>query len=128
MCGIAADPGRFNADRKVVDAYRGKAFVFGKLGMAMFERAWSIRGVERLMMDMITQPDFVEQLLDRILYEWNLPIIDQQIALGVDGFYFADDWGSQAGMLFSPKLWRRMIKPRMAICYRKKDPATGHPG
>jgi uroporphyrinogen decarboxylase len=112
-------PGRFDADQKVVEQYKGKVFLFGKLGMAMFERAWSIRGVEQLMMDMITRPDFVEELLDRILYEWNLPIIDQQIALGVDGFYFADDWGSQTGLLFSPKLWRRMIKPRMAICYQR---------
>ena len=112
-------PGRFEADRKVAEQYKGKVFLFGKLGMALFERAWSIRGVEQLMMDMITQPGFVEELLDRILYEWNLPIIDQQIALGVDGFYFADDWGSQTSMLFSPKLWRRMIKPHMAICYQR---------
>ncbi len=111
--------GRFDAERKVVEQYKGKVFLFGKLGMAMFERAWSIRGVEQLMMDMIMRPEFVEELFDRILYEWNLPIIDQLIALGVDGIYFADDWGSQTSMLFSPKLWRRMIKPRMAICYQR---------
>jgi uroporphyrinogen decarboxylase len=112
-------PGRFDADRKVVEQNKGKVFIFGKLGMAMFERAWSIRGLEQLMMDMISLPDFVEELLDRILYEWNLPIIDQQIALGIDGFYFADDWGSQTNLMFSPKLWRRMIKPRLAVCYQR---------
>jgi hypothetical protein len=71
------------------------------------------------MMDMVERPRFVEELLDRILYEWNLPIIDQQIALGVDGFYFADDWGAQAGLLFHPRMWRTFIKPRMAICYER---------
>ena len=40
-----------------------------------------------LFTDMLDRPDFVDELLDRVLYEWNLPIIDQQIALGVDGFY-----------------------------------------
>jgi uroporphyrinogen decarboxylase len=67
---------------------------------------------------MLDRPEFVDELLDRILYEWNLPIIDQQIALGIDGFYFADDWGSKTGLMFSPKLWRRFIKPRLAKIYQ----------
>jgi uroporphyrinogen decarboxylase len=100
-------------------ANRGKVFLLGKLGMALFERAWAIRGMEQLMMDLVERPRFVEELLDRILYEWNLPIIDQQIALRVDGFYFADDWGAQAGLLFHPRMWRTFIKPRMAVCYQR---------
>jgi len=70
-------------------------------------------------MDLAVRPEFVEELLDRVLYEWNLPIIEQQLALGVDGFYFADDWGSKSSMPFSPKMWRRLIKPRLAIMYDK---------
>jgi uroporphyrinogen decarboxylase len=34
--------------------------------------------------------------------------------LGVDGGYFGDDYGAQRGMLFSPKVWRRLFKPRLA--------------
>jgi uroporphyrinogen decarboxylase len=111
--------GRFDAARALADRWRGKVFLFGKLGMAMFERAWAIRGMEQLLMDMALRPRFVEELLDRVLYEWNLPIIDQQLALGVDGFYFADDWGSTTGLLFSPRMWRELIKPRMAVCYQR---------
>ena len=33
---------------------------------------------------------------------------------GVDGGYFGDDYGAQRSLLFSPKLWRQMIKPRLA--------------
>ena len=109
--------GRFDQAKALADHWRDKAFIFGKLGMVLFERAWSIRGMVNLFTDMIDRPDFVEELLDRIVYEWNLPIIDQQIALGVDGFYFADDWGSKTGLMFSPKLWRRFIKPRLAAIY-----------
>jgi uroporphyrinogen decarboxylase len=112
-------PGRFDSAARVAAANRGKVFLLGNLGMALFERAWAIRGTEQLMMDMVERPQFVDELLDRILYEWNLPIIDQQIALGVDGFYFADDWGAQAGLLFHPHMWRTFIKPRMAICYER---------
>lgn len=111
--------GRFDAARRLADRHRGKRFVFGKLGMALFERAWAIRGMQDLMVDMAVRPEWVEELLDRILQEWNLPIIDQQIALGIDGFYFADDWGSRTSLLFSPAMWRRFIKPRMAACYQR---------
>jgi uroporphyrinogen decarboxylase len=75
--------------------------------------------MDKILVDMIERPAFVEALLDRILYEWNLPIIDQQLAIGVDGFYFAEDWGSETSLLFSPRLWRRFIKPRIALMYER---------
>ncbi len=117
---IFPDPyreGRFSQSRELADRYRGEVFLFGKLGMALFERAWSIRGMSQILTDFIERPEFVEELLDRILQEWNLPIIEQQLALGVDGFYFADDWGSATGLIFSPAMWRRFIKPRLAVMY-----------
>ncbi len=109
--------GRFTPAKALADQWRDNAFVFGKLGMVLFERAWSIRGMVNMFTDMLDRPEFVEELLDRIVYEWNLPIIDQQIALGVDGFYFSDDWGSKTGLMFSPKFWRKFIKPRLALIY-----------
>ncbi len=111
--------GRFDQARELAERYRGQVFLFGKLGMCLFERAWSIRGMTQLLMDMVERPEFVEELLDRILYDWNLPIIEQQLALRVDGFYFADDWGSKTGLMFSPKMWRRFIKPRLAVIYQR---------
>jgi uroporphyrinogen decarboxylase len=111
--------GRFDQARALADRWRGKAFIFGKLGMALFERAWSIRGMTELLMDMVIRPEFVEDLLDHILHEWNLPIVDQQLEIGVDGFYFADDWGSKTGMIFSPAMWRRFIKPRLHVLYQR---------
>ncbi len=111
--------GRFDEARQIAERYHKKVFLFGKLGMCLFERAWSIRGMEKILMDMYRRPEFVEKLLDRILYEWNLPIIDQQITLGVDGFYFGDDWGTKTGLMFSPAMWRRFIKPRLAIMFNR---------
>jgi uroporphyrinogen decarboxylase len=111
--------GRFDQARALADRWRGRAFIFGKLGMALFERAWSIRGMTELLMDLVIRPEFVEDLLDHILHEWNLPIVDQQLEIGVDGFYFADDWGSKTGMIFSPAMWRRFIKPRLHVLYQR---------
>jgi uroporphyrinogen decarboxylase len=119
---VMPDPwheGRFDQARKLVERNKGEVFLFGKLGMCLFERAWSIRGFEELLLDIGLRPDFVEELLDRILYEWNLPIIDQQMDLGADGFYFGDDWGSKTSLFFSTEMWRRLIKPRLAVCYQR---------
>jgi len=119
---VMPDPrreGRFDQARKLAEQNKGEVFVFGKLGMALFERAWSIRGFEELLMDTALRPEWVEELLDRILNEWNLPIIDQQMDLGADGFYFADDWGSKTSLFFSVETWRKLIKPRLAVCYAR---------
>ena len=32
----------------------------------------------------------------------------------MDGGYFGDDYGAQKNMLFSPDMWRQLIKPRLA--------------
>ena len=36
------------------------------------------------------------------------------MTLGVDGGYFGDDYGAQKRLLFSPKTWRALFKPRLA--------------
>jgi uroporphyrinogen decarboxylase len=88
-------------------------FVAPNLGMALFERAWSLRGFEALLMDMVEQPEWVEDLFDRIT-AIQLVLARRFVAAGVDGGYFGDDYGAQRAMLFSPRLWRRYIKPRLA--------------
>jgi uroporphyrinogen decarboxylase len=88
-------------------------FVAPNLGMALFERAWSLRGFEALLMDMLERPEWVEDLMDRIT-AIQLTLARRFVAAGVDGGYFGDDYGAQHAMLFSPRLWRRYVKPRLA--------------
>ena len=33
---------------------------------------------------------------------------------GFHGIHFADDWGTQTGLMISPGLWRQLFKPRYA--------------
>lgn len=98
---------------RVTAADNGQHFITPNFGFCLYERAWSLRGFETINMDMITDPDFVEALLDRIV-DIQLVLIQRFVDLGVDGGYFGDDYGAQKNMLFSPKLWRQMIKPRLA--------------
>jgi len=95
---IAAHPGRFS--RYMVD-------------FSLFERAWTMRGMENLLMDMVERPEFVEEFLDRIV-EHNLHQVHHALACGVDGVYFGDDYGMQRGLIMGATHWRKLIKPRLA--------------
>ena len=98
-------------------AERGRHyFVVPNFGMCLFERAWSLRGFDALLMDMLERTEWVEDLLDRIT-SIQLALARRFLALGVDGGYFGDDYGAQRAMLFSPRLWRRLIKPRLAALF-----------
>ena len=91
----------------------GDKFRFGSIGFSMYERAWTLRGIEELLADMIEEPEFVEDLLDAIT-EYNLKIIDIGLEYNID-----DDWGQQKGLIMGPVYWKRFIKPRMAKMYAK---------
>ena len=88
------------------------------VSFSLFERAWTLRGMEQLMVDMVEAPSFVEALLDRIL-DWDMAVLDRMLAYPFDGVLFGDDWGQQRGLLFGATRWRRFIKPRVAAMYRK---------
>lgn len=93
-------------------------FKFCSIGFSMFERAWTLRGMENLLVDMITEPEFVDELLDAIT-AYNLRIVDMALEYNIDGFEFGDDWGQQVGLIMGPNYWRRFIKPRMAKMYAR---------
>jgi uroporphyrinogen decarboxylase len=98
-------------------------FTSAGIGFSMFERAWTLRGMENLLMDMVLYPQFVDDLLDAIL-AYNLEALDQMLQYPVDCVRFGDDWGQQRGLIMGPKLWRRFIKPRVAAMYARVK-ATG---
>jgi uroporphyrinogen decarboxylase len=98
---------------RIMQADNGQHFITPNFGFCLYERAWSMRGFEQLNMDMVLDLDFVEALMDRIV-DIQLVLINRYIELGVDGGYFGDDYGAQQNMLFSPKIWRKLIKPRLA--------------
>lgn len=86
------------------------------IGFSLFERAWSLVGMEQLMVLMHEDPPFVHELLDRI-NAWNLEVIRLAAPLKIDAVHFGDDWGSQLGPLISPQQWQSFIAPRLrALC------------
>lgn len=109
------DPARFAHLAPVIEANPGR-YVLAKFSYSLFERAWSLRGMENLLVDLVQRPSFVTELLARIC-AFNLAVMKALTRFPIDGIYFGDDWGSQKAMLMSPEMWRRFIRPHLEVMY-----------
>jgi uroporphyrinogen decarboxylase len=94
----------------------GDRFRVAAIGFSLFERAWTLRGMEDLLSDMVVEPGFVHDLLGRIT-ERNLCIIRIALQYDIDCFHFGDDWGQQKELIMGPHHWRRFIKPCLEKMY-----------
>ena len=92
------------------------AFYVGSLGWGLFERSWTLRGFENILMDAITAPDFFEEALDKLMNLY-LDFVEYTADLPIDAIQFGDDWGDQRGIIIGPKRWRQFLKPRWAQIY-----------
>ena len=109
------DPARYAAYAEAVGD-KDDRFVIANLGFSLYERAWTLCGMENLMMAMVADKRFVHDLLDRIL-AFNLRIIEHACAYDIEAMMFGDDWGMQTGLQMSPRAWREFIKPRIRQMY-----------
>ncbi len=107
----------FEKAKQVIQEKGSEYFITPNFGFALFERAWTLRGFEQFFMDMGSDPTYTGELLDRIT-EIQLKLIHQYLDLGIDGAYFGDDYGAQKGLLFSPAMWRKYIKPRLQKMFK----------
>jgi uroporphyrinogen decarboxylase len=80
----------------------------------VYEQSFWVRGLEQLYLDMACNKPYVETLAERIL-EWLLDFWDSildEVGPYVHIVELSDDLGGQHGPLFSPDLYREIIKPR----------------
>ncbi|MFA5689838.1 MAG: uroporphyrinogen decarboxylase family protein [Kiritimatiellales bacterium] len=107
---------RFFAGIKENIAARADCFRVFELGFSLFERAWTLRGMENLMIDMIDHPEFVHELLTAIA-DYNIAQVQKALTYDIDAVYFGDDWGQQHGLIMGPALWHEYIYPQIKRMY-----------
>jgi uroporphyrinogen decarboxylase len=93
------------------------SFLVAGFGWGLSERTWNIRGFQEVLIDVLAEPDFYQELLDRIT-DLHLRFIEASVRLPVDGILFSDDWGDQRGVTIGPDRWRKYLKPRLARLYQ----------
>jgi uroporphyrinogen decarboxylase len=110
------DPGRFVGLRERAQKLRTEtpyAVVSGISGV-VYETCWYLRGLEQWFMDLLTQPEFCEALLEQTLKFWLdwFRVFCAEVGDLVDVVMVGDDLTGQTGPLFRPDIYRAIVKPR----------------
>ena len=80
---------------------------------SIYEAAWKVRGQAEFMIDLLEHRDWAEVLLDRFC-ENTARVAAAAGRAGYDRIAISDDVANQNTMMFSPALWREVLKPRLA--------------
>jgi uroporphyrinogen decarboxylase len=105
---------RYEPVRAEIEAlHRRGLAAMAMLECTIFERAWYLRSMERLLLDFTDGSAFATTLLDRIT-ERRTVQAQQYARCGADVIAYGDDVGTQRGMLMSAPMWRAWLKPRLA--------------
>jgi uroporphyrinogen decarboxylase len=110
------DPSRFEGLReRILTLKRETPYaVVSCISGVVYEICWYLRGLENLFADMIERPEVLEAIIDRTLQfwlDWFRLFLDEAGDV-VDVIMIGDDLSGQAGPLFSPKIYRAIVKPR----------------
>ena len=110
------DPSRFEGlrDRALAIKRETPYAVVSGISGVVYEFCWYLRGLENLFADMIEQPEVFEAILDRTLkfwMDWFRLFLDEAGDV-VDVIMIGDDLAGQSGPLFSPRIYREIVKPR----------------
>ena len=81
----------------------------------LLERAWSLRGMQKLFIDLYENPKLVHELLDRIM-DFQLGILQslKPYQGRIHAYHGGDDWGTQLAPYMGRSHFREFFKPRYA--------------
>lgn len=110
------DPSRFEGLREhALEIQRETPYaVVSGISGVVYEVCWYLRGLENLFADMLEQPHVFEAIIDRTLQFWLdwFRLFLDEVGDVVDVIMIGDDLSGQNGPLFSPPIYRSIVKPR----------------
>lgn len=115
---------RFAAFDKLQREHGGTHFIGADVSGTIFEPAYHLRGMEELLMDIASESEEADAILD-MTAEHSKKIALEALNRRADWIWLGDDMGTQNDMIMSPALWRRYFKPRMKNiidALRKQNP------
>lgn len=105
-----------NAVDQMKEKYTDKRFaICSEIYGSIFQRAWSLMGLEKFMLDVSLNLPLIEALFDKILNYWErfFKMLFTVTGDFLDVIWLEDDLSSQQGPLISPSLYRQILKPRL---------------
>ncbi|MDZ7837728.1 MAG: uroporphyrinogen decarboxylase family protein [Actinomycetota bacterium] len=88
------------------------------LTCTIFELSWYLRGMDKLLVDMVVNKEFVNILMDKLL-QFYIPAGKKLAGVGVDIIWIGDDVGMQNGMIISPAMFREFLKERYRLLIKE---------
>jgi uroporphyrinogen decarboxylase len=103
--------------------------ILGLTGVRLYEGAQNARGWQRFMEDLASRPHLAEALLQRLADAACADLARYLDAVGpyIDIIQLGDDLGTQAGPQLSPRMYRRLVKPRHAQVWQFAKQRSGLP-
>ncbi|MDR3198581.1 MAG: hypothetical protein LBU34_12005 [Planctomycetaceae bacterium] len=86
-------------------------YLLASLDLSGFTVYTLLRGFENSMRDFLLEPERFATLMDMIV-DFENEMTTLATKHGFHGIHFVDDWATQTGLMISPKLWRKLFKPR----------------
>ncbi len=96
----------------VEQAHKAGRFAMGNMQCTIWETAWYARSMEMLMMDMMSESELANFVLDKVTANSMINAVNFAKA-GADGIYLGDDIGMQSSIMMSKELYGTYIKPRL---------------
>jgi uroporphyrinogen decarboxylase len=121
---------RIEGLRGIAEAYRdqGRAVMIKGVLAGVFEMAQRVRGMERLMVDLASDQGLACAILDTMvelkLRFWELAL--PRLGDLVDVVSEADDYATQTSQLISPRMFRRIFKPRLQAVFSRIHQLAPH--
>jgi len=118
------DKSRYTDVEYYVDKYKKDYVIIGDIEVTILSLAQQLVGMEKLLMDMAMGEEYVEYLFKKC-GEFQTKIGLELIERGVDAIWVGDDFGSQTNLLFSPTMFRDLLKPyyvEMIDTFKKSNP------
>jgi uroporphyrinogen decarboxylase len=110
--------GRFDIAREMLTKYGDSHGIIGDVETMFFEISWYLTGLEKFLVDLVTEAEYLPYLMDRVMH-YIIEAGKQLLAMGVDILWCGDDFGGQNGMLIDPVTWRQLIKPRIKYMFEE---------
>lgn len=84
----------------------------GNMQCTIWETAWYMRGMEVLMMDMMSEDEMAEFVLDKVT-KLSVQRAEYFVRTGAEVLYLGDDVGMQRSVMMSKDLYQTWLKPRL---------------
>lgn len=116
--------GRWDEAEKTIAKYGKTHGIIADLETTLFETAWYLVGLEKFLMDLMMEAEYINPLLDKI-QEIHTFYGKKMIELGADVLWCGDDFGTQQSQIMDMETFRKYFKPRfkqMFVEYKKVNP------